>query len=131
MVIKKFLGKTEEEATAAAKKELGEGVVIMNVRQVKPKGLFAFLRKKQVEVTVALEEERAVVGAQRKEPEREAVQQIAKVVEKKGLLSGLSDPDSQSSQSSIEQRLDTLQTLLESRLKKNEIPDIPDRGRNL
>ena len=37
MIIKKFVGKTEEEAVEAAKKELGEGIVIMNVRQVKPK----------------------------------------------------------------------------------------------
>ena len=41
MVIKKFLGKTEEEAVEAAKKELGDGIVIMNVRQTKPKGLMA------------------------------------------------------------------------------------------
>ena len=32
MIIKKFTGKTEAEATEAAKKELGNGLVIMNVR---------------------------------------------------------------------------------------------------
>ena len=35
MIIKKFTGKTEAEATEAAKKELGNGLVIMNVREVK------------------------------------------------------------------------------------------------
>ena len=40
MIIKKFTGKTEAEATEAAKKELGNGLVIMNVREVKKKGLF-------------------------------------------------------------------------------------------
>ena len=43
MIIKKFTGKTEAEATEAAKKELGSTLVIMNVREVKRKGLFAFL----------------------------------------------------------------------------------------
>ncbi|MCR4895509.1 MAG: flagellar biosynthesis protein FlhF [Lachnospiraceae bacterium] len=57
MIIKKFVAKTEIEATEAARKELGDGVVIMNVRKVKPKGPFAFLRSKHVEVTAALEEE--------------------------------------------------------------------------
>ena len=34
MVIKKFQGKTEEEAIALAKKELGANVTIMNVKNV-------------------------------------------------------------------------------------------------
>lgn len=37
MIIKKFTGKTEAEATEAAKKELGSTLVIMNVREVKRK----------------------------------------------------------------------------------------------
>ena len=57
MIIKKFTGKTEAEATEAAKKELGNGLVIMNVREVKKKGLFSFLSPKQIEVTAALEDE--------------------------------------------------------------------------
>ncbi len=57
MIIKKFTAKTENEAIANAKKELGEGVVVMNVKEVKAKGFFAFLKPSTVEVTVALEEE--------------------------------------------------------------------------
>ena len=56
MIIKKYQGKTEEEALAAAKKELGDGVVVMNVKNVKRKGLFAFFKPQLVEVTVAIEE---------------------------------------------------------------------------
>ena len=44
MIIKKFQGKTEADATEQAKKELGPNVVIMNVKNVKRKGLFPFLR---------------------------------------------------------------------------------------
>ncbi len=57
MIIKKFQGKTEDEAVELAKKELGNNVVIMNVRSVKKKGLFSFLRPQLTEITVALEEE--------------------------------------------------------------------------
>ena len=44
MIIKKFIAKTEKEAIENARAELGEGVVVMNVKPVKPKGLFAFLK---------------------------------------------------------------------------------------
>ncbi|MBR3573555.1 MAG: flagellar biosynthesis protein FlhF, partial [Lachnospiraceae bacterium] len=57
MIIKKFIGKNEEEATALAKKDLGDNLVIMNVRKVKAKPPFAFLKGKKVEVTAAVEEE--------------------------------------------------------------------------
>lgn len=57
MIIKKFTAKTEEEAVRQAKAELGESIVIMNVRNVQAKGFLGFLKKNQVEVTVAKEEE--------------------------------------------------------------------------
>ena len=44
MTINKFQGKTQEEAIAKAKEEFGERAVIMNIREVKPKGLFVRLR---------------------------------------------------------------------------------------
>ena len=57
MIIKKFTAKTEKEAIEAAKKELGENVVIMNVKNTKKKGILGFLGGTVVEVTVALEAE--------------------------------------------------------------------------
>ena len=38
MTIKKFQGKTKEEAIALAKEEMGASVVIMNVKEVRQKG---------------------------------------------------------------------------------------------
>lgn len=61
MTIKKFQGKTEEEATLKAKQEFGAGTVIMNVKEVKPKGFFKAFKNSTYEVTAAVEEnERAV-----------------------------------------------------------------------
>ncbi len=65
MIIKKYVGKTESDAVEAAKKELGSGVVIMNVRDVKKKGIAGLFAAKQVEITVALEEERDIQRARR------------------------------------------------------------------
>ena len=48
MIIKKFTGKTEEDAVEAAKKELGSGVVIMNVKSVKRKGLAGLFGARQM-----------------------------------------------------------------------------------
>lgn len=56
MTINKFQGKTKEEAIERAKKEMGEAVVIMNVKEIKPKGLFRALKTSSYEVTAALEE---------------------------------------------------------------------------
>lgn len=57
MIIKKFVGKTEEDATQQAREELGTGIVVMNVRPVRKVGFWSFLQKPKTEVTVALEEE--------------------------------------------------------------------------
>ncbi|MBR5421301.1 MAG: flagellar biosynthesis protein FlhF [Lachnospiraceae bacterium] len=57
MIIKKFTAKNENEAFALAVKELGDDVTIIHSKNVKPKGLFSFLRRMQVEITVAKEEE--------------------------------------------------------------------------
>lgn len=59
MIIKKFQGKTEEEATARAKDELGPKTVIMNVKEIRSKGLFKAFKASSYEVTAALEEEEA------------------------------------------------------------------------
>lgn len=62
MIIKKFQGKTKEEALECAKKELGEGIVEMNVKTVKAKGLLGVFKGTKIEVTVAKEEENEKYG---------------------------------------------------------------------
>ena len=46
MIIKKFQGKTKEEALESAKKELGESIVEMNVK-TKRKGFLAYSRERR------------------------------------------------------------------------------------
>lgn len=56
MVIRKYIATTEEEAVNLAKEELGENVVIMNVKQVTAKGFMKLFRKPSVEITAAVDD---------------------------------------------------------------------------
>ena len=122
MIIKKFTGKTESEAVEAAKKELGSGVVTMNVKSVKGKGFFArLLGTRQVEVTVALEEEGDV---HRSSLRRETAQEESGTADRRDEARRTkTTPQTQSfseDRLSIEKRLDSLQELLMSRFQQSE-----------
>ena len=141
MIIKKFVGKNEEEATSLAKKDLGENLVIMNVRKVKAKPPFAFLKSKRVEVTAAIEEEdpamvriRKIARAQDSAQTKNSAQASASVTSKApgdtaaatSASSGVTPPLSSASVSpdekskSIEEKLDNLQNMLEKKLGNGE-----------
>ena len=79
MIIKKFTAKTESEAIEAAKKELGDGIVIMNTRSVKRKGLFSIFRRQLKEVTVALEEEEMKGRSKTEDDLRSAVAAVSQI----------------------------------------------------
>lgn len=113
MIIKKYTGKTEAEAIEAAKKELGNCIVIMNVKEVKPKGVFSFLKSKLTEVTVALEGDPERIGAPRKEAGI-----INQGVEKRN-----TEKKNTEDTKSIEEKLENLQNLLVSRLQNEEKED--------
>lgn len=98
----------------AARKELGSGVVIMNVKEVKPKGFAALFRSKQTEVTVALEEEGDIPKPVRKETA------AAEPVNRENPPAAAVTLAADNSQNNIEKRLDSLQTLLESRFQQDE-----------
>lgn len=73
MTINKFQGKTEEEATAKARAEFGEDAVIMNVKEVKPKGLFAFFKSSTFEVTAAVNEKENYINPQKPQASHETI----------------------------------------------------------
>ena len=130
MIIKKFTAKTEKEAIENARKELGEGVVVMNVKPVKNKGLFAFLKSPSVEVTVALEEESerytaavsainsVIASSQNKEEEPTKNTPVIEKQEKRDSDSAIREK--RENNSAIEEKLDSLQSLLEQQLQKPE-----------
>lgn len=127
MIIKKFQAKTENDAVETAKKELGSAVVIMNVRKVKRKGPFGFLLPQLTEVTVALEEEsEQKVQSLRKNTDSQNGNAVKaeKTAESRhvaeGELQGQKNFERQLENSMIEEKLDSLHSLLEQQLKKPE-----------
>lgn len=127
MNIKKFQGKNEEEALKLAKKELGDNVVILNSKKIKAKGLFSFLKKSVVELTVATQET---------EDNNSQNSDIAKAVSSIDRLRVKAENSANSSfdvtvgkenkqrpetiNQGVEQKLDNIQTLLEEKLKKEK-----------
>lgn len=119
MVIKKFTGRTENEAVELAKKELGNGIVIMNVRIVKKKGISGWLGAKLTEVTVALEEEGDTLKSAHRETMTKTSSESVKSGEAGRMTHNTVNVMSESSQN-IEKKLDSLQTLLVDRFKQQE-----------
>jgi len=60
MTINKFQGKTKEEAIEKAKSAFGANAVIMNIKEVKPKGIMGLFTAATYEVTAAIEEKEPV-----------------------------------------------------------------------
>lgn len=129
MIIKKFQARTEEDAIAIAKKEMGENVVVMSSRNIKRKGLLAFLKKPMVEITVGMEEESekqiaaAVSAIAKTATSARAVAEAystgarTSVTPKRDIIPEDPMPRTQDDKV-IEKRLDSLQTLLEQQLTK-------------
>lgn len=145
MIIKRFQAKTENDAVELAKKELGPNVVIMNVKNIKKKGLFSFLKGSMVEVTAALEDERerqiqssfATAQEVQKKPlknEENTITEAASSISASSLtaLEQLAKLQEQSIQtqdkrnksdsvgSFLEERLDNLENLLKQQMDNSE-----------
>lgn len=131
MIIKKFQGKTENEAVEAAKKELGKNIVIMNVKDVKRKGIFRFFRSNIVEVTVALEEENErYTPVKREEPKEAAALERTVYPSARENLNGknivVQDLDEEKRENSLlEEKLDSLHSLLEQQLQQKPEEEKP------
>ncbi len=119
MIIKKFQGKTENEAIEAAKKEMGSAVVVMNVKTVKKKGLLYLFSRPYVEVTVALEEETEKCSAARPaaapaaKPVNSALYHNPNIIREEPVKEVKKE-------TMLEERLENLQTLLEKQFQKPE-----------
>jgi len=149
MTIKKFTGKTEEDATQKARQELGESCVIMNIRTVKPTGILKIFKSLFYEITAAVEEKDVVFPSSKLQNPTEYQQQKGRIDfvadEKLEIQSGGEKPQENyrpnsngyvqrdpkkkminqheaeiKSQSVLEERLEHLQNFLENKLSQQE-----------
>ena len=110
MLIKKFQGATEQEALQLAKQELGKDVIITHIKSIRPKGIYRLFKKPLVEITAAVDEERIY--------EKKNYQQIAEEIKKNPYEFRTNKEEEKSS--AIEQKLDSLQSMLEKQLREQQ-----------
>lgn len=106
MTINKYEGRTKEEAIEKAKQELGESAVVLNVKEIKPKGLFKIFKSSVYEVTAAMEEKEAYAQPKRTEGiDLTADEQVS-----------IPQPQSFHVNEELERRLENLSHILEQQL---------------
>ncbi len=143
MTIKKFQGRTEEEAIAKAQEEFGPQTVIMNTKEIKPKGLSRIFKDTTYEVTAAVEETEASSSSKKlvplqmpgninvaadepisipgPEPDPVPIKEMFKTVENTWASSmsqaaAEEKPKDNTAEVNLEKKLESLQTLLEKKL---------------
>ena len=141
MIVKKYQGTTEEEAVKKAQEDLGNSAVVLNVKELKQRGIFRLFKKDVVEITAALEEDEFKNGINKRKPSfaNPAVGTLAAASEMgiqtapvKTLSSNTSSgvnlvadekiavkSDSGSGSAMLEQKLDVLHNLLQSQINQN------------
>lgn len=105
MIIKKFQATTETEGILMAKHEMGDAAVVMNIKTIKHRGIARFFKKDIVEVTAAIDEKTNTTD---KIPVR-TINAIATNSEKPVM-------EVEKHNTAIEQKLDNLQNMLESKI---------------
>lgn len=110
MLIKKFQGASEQEALQLAKQELGKDVIITHIKSIKPKGIYRLFKKPVVEITAAVDEERIY--------EKKNFQQLAEELKKNPYEFRTNKEEEKPS--AIEQKLDSLQNMLEKQLREQQ-----------
>jgi len=110
MLIKKFQAASEQEALQLAKQELGKDVIITHIKSVKPKGIYRLFKKPLVEITAAVDEEHVY--------EKKNFQQIAEEIKKNPYEFRVNKEEEKPS--AIEQKLDSLQNMLEKQLREQQ-----------
>lgn len=114
MIIKKFIAETEQEAVLKAKEDMGPNAIVLNIKTTKQRGLWKLLKKDSVEITAALED---------KTTGDIPVNKVNVAVGKDILPE--EEPEKRAA---IEEKLDTLQSLLEKRMDENVKKAMDSRG---
>ena len=115
MIIKKFEAASESEAILKAKEELGNDAIVMNIKTMKPKGLFKMFRKTNVEVMAAVDERgQAQAAANSDDTVKQSNDISAEVLQDLEILKNMNMKEKKET-SAIEKKLDMLADMLEKK----------------
>lgn len=125
MIIKKFQAETETEAIVLAREELGKEAIVMNIKKMKPKGIYRLFKKSMVEITAAIDDNVSYnnddvlqkIREIGQKSVREEQSRQTKVPARPVRPFNEPPPEKEETTSAIEQRLNDLQVLLEQQMK--------------
>ncbi|MCM1309143.1 MAG: flagellar biosynthesis protein FlhF [Butyrivibrio sp.] len=127
MIVKKYTGSSETEAVMKARDELGPGAVVLNVRNMKQRGIAKLFKKDFVEITAALEERDFEQNVNSKKPtfsqaRDEAVQKQAQAprIDLRADDKAAAPTVSGRQAETIEHKLDSLHDMLRNQMVKEE-----------
>lgn len=125
MIIKKFQANTENEAILLAKDDLGKDAIIMNIKTIKPKGIFKVFRKTKVEVTAAVDEVTSKPDTDSKRESKASTRFNAKIDEKLH-PDTIKESEQDQETKELEDKLNSLAMLLEQQIENQK--NTPDRN---
>ena len=116
MIIKKYQAQTEEEAILQARDDLGKDAIVMNIKKIKPKGIYKLFKKPLVEITAAVDDAKTYSSLGARNPrnvnEAEAMDRENKRYD---------EVSSVEEKSAIEEKLDNLQDMLKKQMQSTTI----------
>ena len=134
MVIKKFHGTTETEAIMLAKEELGKDAIVMNIKTVKPRGIYRLFKKVEVEVTAAVDDN-APLNGEKNESKRQETFKISDIKDQKDIGKREELLQGKEEASAIEEKLNDLQAMLGNQMRRTPeenkdslIQEVPDKN---
>ncbi|MDE5863143.1 MAG: flagellar biosynthesis protein FlhF, partial [Lachnospiraceae bacterium] len=121
MIIKKFQANTETEAIMLAKDDLGKDAIVMNIKTIKPKGLFKIFRRTKVEVTAAIDEVSKKESSQEKPESKSSTQFNAQIDEKLHPERTKTEETKEAKEAKeLEEKLNNLAMLLEQQIESQK-----------
>lgn len=116
MIIKKFQAHTEEEAILQARDDLGKDAIVMNIKKIKPKGIYRIFKKTIVEVTAAVDETKTYSSSVADNVKGLSESYYAEIEPQKPERSYIVEE-----KSAIEEKLDNLQNLLRQQIQNTMV----------
>lgn len=116
MIIKKFQANTETEAIMLAKEDLGKDAIVMNIKTIKPKGMFKIFRKTKVEVTAAVDE----ANSQEQKQESRVTSQFNAQIDEKLHPETKKESEEAKEAKELEEKLNSLAMLLEQQIENQK-----------
>lgn len=116
MIIKKFQANSETEAILLAKEDLGKDAIVMNIKTMKPKGIFKIFRKTRVEVTAAVDE----INNQGAKQESTASSQFNAQIDEKLHPEMKQESEGANETKEIEEKLNSLAMLIEQQMESQK-----------